>query len=883
MAGTPVGLTLRLFGAPEARVSGALLVLNHQKARALLYYVAASGRSHTRDHLATLLWSESPESNARHSLRSSLYHIRQALHAQGAAEALNVDGDLVYLRLDDEACDVTHFRRLLAEGSEDGLTLAVSLYRGPLLQGFTLTDAPLYEDWMRFTESELSSAYFSALERLAARAERREAWDEAITYAQRIVQLDPLSERAERRLIGLYVRSGAVGQALRQYRQFESELQQELGLTPSPEIQALVSPALGLRRGMTPQTKTKTRLPVRTSQALFTGEREDVLKKLLTKLAPDARYVLDVLAVANAPLPFALLCDFPGAHGSGQGLEVPTGLRSPLGTVCRVALPLHVGAPARGALLPVIEDLVTRGLLIETAGEMLTLSHHSLREALVHHLSHLRRQVIHRQLATIIENCPALQRIFPLQEIAMHAVIGGDIERARRYGLRVLDELSQDNANTQVATLLHQLHDLLAPTASTEERLRITSALGRVHRSLGQLEQATFWHRQHLELANTLPEPSAQMSAHLELGELALVANDYQAAASSARAGLAIDLAAEDRQHMALIARGHRLFGAALAMEGSDLAAAERHLQEAVAAHRRSDNVSDLCATLFELGNVAAQRGQVAQALGLYEEAASAAEAAHVHYFLALAHNNFAYHSLLLGELAAAQHALAKGKKLAEMYEMSGAMLHLESTQGEISLYVGEWGEACEAFQQGLALAEELGNLERQAGYRAGLALVARGQEDLEGATSLLEEALSLITGQGYWQLWTRIQLWLAETLLVRGRFTEAGSHLDAALETARAHGRTLLLLQGERLQARLLAMRQDWDAANALFARTLERTIDLGLSLEAARTQAAWGEAALLYAPVAHDGHGLLGAARKTLADCDARAELKALMVGAG
>src|SRR5438477_9854893 len=89
--------------------------------------------------------------------------------------------------------------------------------------------------------------------------------------------------------------------------------------------------------------------------------------------------------------------------------------------------------------------------------------------------------------------------------------------------------------------------------------------------------------------------------------------------------------------------------------------------------------------------------------------------------------------------------------------------------RGEISLYLGEWTEASEAFRHGLALAEELGNLERQAGYRAGLALVARGQGDLEGATALLEEALMLITERGFWHLRTRILLWLAETLLLRG------------------------------------------------------------------------------------------------------------------
>ncbi len=236
--------------------------------------------------------------------------------------------------------------------------------------------------------------------------------------------------------------------------------------------------------------------------------------------------------------------------------------------------------------------------------------------------------------------------------------------------------------------------------------------------------------------------------------ELALVANDYQAAATAARAGLAIDVPAANPQRTALIARGHRLLGAALAMEGSDLPTAESHLLEAVAAHRLTGNSSDLCATLFELGNVAAQRGELRQALEHYQEAARTAERTHTHYFLALAHNNFAYHSLLLGRLAAAQQALAKGNTLAETYEMFSALLHLTSTQGEIHLYLGEWATASEAFRQGLTLAEELGNLERQAGHRAGLALAARGQHNLEASTALLEEALTLISGRGYWHLW---------------------------------------------------------------------------------------------------------------------------------
>jgi len=148
---------------------------------------------------------------------------------------------------------------------------------------------------------------------------------------------------------------------------------------------------------------------------------------------------------------------------------------------------------------------------------------------------------------------------------------------------------------------------------------------------------------------------NAQATAHFELGELALVANNYQAATSAARAGLAIALPAEDTQRMSLVARGHRLLGAALAMEGGDLLAAESHLQEAVAAHKLAENMNELCAALFELGNVAAQRGELKHAVELYKEAAQTAEVARTHYFHALAYNNLAYHSLLLGQTRSRQ------------------------------------------------------------------------------------------------------------------------------------------------------------------------------------------------------------------------------------
>jgi len=308
--------------------------------------------------------------------------------------------------------------------------------------------------------------------------------------------------------------------------------------------------------------------------------------------------------------------------------------------------------------------------------------------------------------------------------------------------VRLVVRVARSGVVGAVDGVLHHLEDLLAPSAPAEELWRLARALGQVHQTLGQVEEATAWYERERQYAEEMGDVMAQVKAYFAAGELALVANNYDDAAQAANKGLSLSSSLPDEQHVSLMARGHRLLGAALAMEGSDLSTAEHHLQEAVAAHKLSDNREDLCAVLFELGNVAAQRGEIARALELYEEAAKAAEAAHVYYFQALAYNNLAYHSLLLGQLEAAQSALTRGYALAERHQMFGALLHLASTRGEILLYREEWAEAWTTFQNGLTLAEELGNLERQAGFRAGLALAARGQGRIEEAISLLEEAL---------------------------------------------------------------------------------------------------------------------------------------------
>ncbi len=70
------GLRLRLLGPPRIALAGSPLAFTRRKTTALLIYLAVTGHSHTRDHLATLLWGDLPGHSAAANLRKVLTELR---------------------------------------------------------------------------------------------------------------------------------------------------------------------------------------------------------------------------------------------------------------------------------------------------------------------------------------------------------------------------------------------------------------------------------------------------------------------------------------------------------------------------------------------------------------------------------------------------------------------------------------------------------------------------------------------------------------------------------------------------------------------------------------------------------------------------------------
>lgn len=136
-------LRLTLLGGFQARIdSGPALSLPTRKAQALLAYLALPpGRAHPRDKLAALLWGGIREESARASLRQALFSIRKAL-GEAEGHVLRQEAASLSLVPDAVEVDTAVFERLVGEGTREALEQASALYRGDVLTGLVLNEAP---------------------------------------------------------------------------------------------------------------------------------------------------------------------------------------------------------------------------------------------------------------------------------------------------------------------------------------------------------------------------------------------------------------------------------------------------------------------------------------------------------------------------------------------------------------------------------------------------------------------------------------------------------------------------------------------------------------------------------------------------------------------
>lgn len=229
--------SLGTFGFPEVHADGRPIKLALRKGLALLVYLGEARGAVARETMATLLWPETPRETGLARLRRLLHRVELAL-GQSVFEtdrtSLRWSSD-VEVQLDsqlfEQACDRGAFEQ------------ACLIYRGDFLAGFAPEECPEFDDWAFFRREALRGRLVHALERLVQ--DKNAAGDHfaATVHAQRLVELDPLSEVYGRHLIRSLLLAGDRSAAERHHAALTQRLRDELGVAPEAETEALISPA----------------------------------------------------------------------------------------------------------------------------------------------------------------------------------------------------------------------------------------------------------------------------------------------------------------------------------------------------------------------------------------------------------------------------------------------------------------------------------------------------------------------------------------------------------------------------------------------------------------------------------------------------------------
>lgn len=253
-------LSLRLFGFPSLILlpDDVAAPLSGAKDLALLAFLTLEPGPHTREEVATLLWGESPEEQARASLRQALMRLNRVLDS-----SLRVDRTSVEL-IDPPQCDVLRFHAALKTDPRAAADFEVPRF----LAGLTVHHAPAFEEWATGVRTALIRRYLDQLASLARESMFQWRWREAVEWGERWVLHDPLSDEACRIAVEAWYLAGDGDTALRRYRDFEAHLR-AAGIEPSS---ALVK----LKRQVEADRSGVPRKPV-SDQWLVRGPRLDSL------------------------------------------------------------------------------------------------------------------------------------------------------------------------------------------------------------------------------------------------------------------------------------------------------------------------------------------------------------------------------------------------------------------------------------------------------------------------------------------------------------------------------------------------------------------------------------------------------------------------------
>ena len=229
---------IRILGPLEVMSEGSPVELPpSRQARALLAYLAATGRPQSRSALCDLFWKEVVDPRA--GLRWALSKLRGATD-RGAGSCIVTSKDRVALDTNRVLVDLSWIRSSVKEGSDatpvEVLEQVVAAFRGDFLEDLDLPDCHEYQTWRLGLRESTRRLHLEIRRSLTERL--RGNPETALRHALVRLRLDPFSEDAYVAAIEILAELRRMERGQELYEQCRRMLSDDLGRSPSPELLA---------------------------------------------------------------------------------------------------------------------------------------------------------------------------------------------------------------------------------------------------------------------------------------------------------------------------------------------------------------------------------------------------------------------------------------------------------------------------------------------------------------------------------------------------------------------------------------------------------------------------------------------------------------------
>jgi DNA-binding SARP family transcriptional activator len=207
----------------------------------VLALLALRDRPVERRPLCAALWPDEPPERCRSNLRTTIWRLRQLdeqlVLVGGTHVRLGPLVDVDVRRAMTQARDAIEARRLPPD-------LDLRLLSADLLEDWD-------DEWVLMERERFRQLRMHALEAISTQLSQQGAYSLAVEAGLGAISAEPFRESAHRALIEAFIGEGNLVEAMRQYQRF-SDLAAELGILPSPRLNALMGELLPIPHEVIP-------------------------------------------------------------------------------------------------------------------------------------------------------------------------------------------------------------------------------------------------------------------------------------------------------------------------------------------------------------------------------------------------------------------------------------------------------------------------------------------------------------------------------------------------------------------------------------------------------------------------------------------------------